>query len=120
MLRPPSLLVALNTSLRFNPFLARSARRFMSTSNYEYIIVAQPEPRVALITLNRPKALNALCTPLFNELNKALADLDGDDGVGAVVLTGSEKAFAGELQTRRKTWLLTDFRSGGGYQGDEG
>jgi len=66
----------------------------MSTSNYEYIIVAQPEPRVALITLNRPKALNALCSPLFNELNKALADIDVDDTIGAVVLTGSEKAFA--------------------------
>ncbi|KAF7362101.1 Enoyl-CoA hydratase [Mycena venus] len=70
----------------------------MSTSNYEYIIVAQPEPRVALVTLNRPKALNALCTPLFNELNKALADLDADDNVGAVVLTGSEKAFAADIK----------------------
>jgi len=96
MLRSPSLslLVALNGPRHFKPYFARSARRFMSTSNYEYIIVAQPEPRVALVTLNRPKALNALCTPLFNELNKALADLDADDTVGAVVLTGSEKAFA--------------------------
>ncbi|KAF8170272.1 enoyl-CoA hydratase [Mycena galopus ATCC 62051] len=94
MLRTPSLLVAFNGPLRFKPFFGRSARRFMSTSNYEYIIVAQPEPRVALITLNRPKALNALCSPLFNELNKALADIDVDDSIGAVVLTGSEKAFA--------------------------
>jgi len=92
-LRLPSLRVALNGTLR-KSFFAPSSIRFMSTSNYEYIIVAQPEPRVALITLNRPKALNALCSPLFDELNKALADLDADDGVGAVVLTGSEKAFA--------------------------
>lgn len=66
----------------------------MSSSNYEYIIVARPEPAVALITLNRPKALNALCSPLFAELNKALLEVDADDAIGAVVLTGSEKAFA--------------------------
>ncbi|KAJ6495625.1 ClpP/crotonase-like domain-containing protein [Mycena vitilis] len=63
-------------------------------SNYEYIIVARPEPRVALITLNRPKALNALCSPLFTELNQAFVDADADDAIGAIVLTGSEKAFA--------------------------
>ncbi|KAF9467348.1 ClpP/crotonase-like domain-containing protein [Collybia nuda] len=65
----------------------------MST-NYTYIIASRPEPAVALITLNRPKALNALCSPLFVELNQALKDLDNDASVGAVVLTGSEKAFA--------------------------
>jgi enoyl-CoA hydratase len=64
-------------------------------TDYNYIIVARPEPRVALITLNRPKALNALCSPLFSELNHALIEVDNDDAIGAVVLTGSEKAFAG-------------------------
>jgi len=63
-------------------------------TDYNYIIVARPEPRVALITLNRPKALNALCSPLFSELNHALVEIDNDDAIGAVVLTGSEKAFA--------------------------
>lgn len=44
--------------------------------------------------LNRPKALNALCTPLINELNEALLAFNASDGVRAIVLTGSEKAFA--------------------------
>jgi enoyl-CoA hydratase len=46
------------------------------------------------VTLNRPKALNALCTPLFLELNDALKKLDTDGETGAIVLTGSERAFA--------------------------
>lgn len=65
------------------------------SSQYNYILTSRPEPSVALITLNRPKALNALSSPLFAELNQALKDLDNDASVGAVVLTGSEKAFAG-------------------------
>ncbi|KAJ7128938.1 enoyl-CoA hydratase [Mycena crocata] len=92
LLRPASLRLApINRTHNLQPFL--SARRLMSTQ-YNYIIVARPEPAVALITLNRPKALNALSTPLFNELNQALLDVDADDAVGAIVLTGSEKAFA--------------------------
>jgi enoyl-CoA hydratase len=60
---------------------------------YETILV-ETRGRVGLVTLNRPKALNALSTPLIAELTAALAALDGDDGIGAVVLTGSDKAFA--------------------------
>jgi enoyl-CoA hydratase len=60
---------------------------------YEYIIVERRDA-VGLITLNRPDALNALCTPLIRELGRALDDFEADDAVGAIVLTGSEKAFA--------------------------
>lgn len=49
---------------------------------------------VALITLNRPKALNALCNGLMTELSTALDAYEKDDQVGVIVLTGSEKAFA--------------------------
>jgi enoyl-CoA hydratase len=51
-------------------------------------------PRVALITLNRPKQLNALNPQLMQELGKALQALDADDGIGCMVITGSDKAFA--------------------------
>jgi enoyl-CoA hydratase len=61
--------------------------------SYEFI-TTQVKGRVALITLNRPKALNALSPGLMQELGAALTGFDGDDGVGAMVLTGSEKAFA--------------------------
>jgi len=60
---------------------------------YEHII-AEKRGRVGLITLNRPKALNALCSPLIDELGAALTDFEADNDIGAIVLTGSEKAFA--------------------------
>jgi enoyl-CoA hydratase len=67
----------------------------MSSSNFNNILVSRPDPRVTLITLNRPKALNALNAELFKELNVALREADEDKEIGAIVLTGSEKAFAG-------------------------
>ncbi|MDY0240656.1 MAG: enoyl-CoA hydratase [Rhodospirillaceae bacterium] len=57
-------------------------------------IIAEKKGRVGLITLNRPKALNALYSPLIAELSHALDDFEADDNIGAIVITGSEKAFA--------------------------
>jgi enoyl-CoA hydratase len=63
--------------------------------SYELILVDKGRaPRVALITLNRPKQLNALNPQLMQELGKALQELDADDGIGCIVITGSDKAFA--------------------------
>lgn len=63
---------------------------------YKNIIVEKKgeKQNVGLITLNRPKALNALCDALIDELADAVTALDKDDTVGALVITGSEKAFA--------------------------
>ena len=60
---------------------------------YENIIV-ETRGRVGLITLNRPKALNALNDALMNELGEALAAFDADEAIGAIVIAGSDKAFA--------------------------
>ena len=60
---------------------------------YETILVESRGP-VGLITLNRPKALNALNAQLIGELNQALAAFDGDGQIAGVVITGSERAFA--------------------------
>jgi len=60
---------------------------------YETILVDR-KSGVGIITLNRPKALNALCDQLVRELNSALDDFEADDEIGAIILTGSEKAFA--------------------------
>ena len=54
----------------------------------------QTERRVGLITLNRPKQLNALNDALMDQLGDALLAFDRDDGIGCIVVTGSEKAFA--------------------------
>ncbi len=61
--------------------------------DYQNIIVTT-DGRVGLITLNRPQALNALNDALLNELTSALDAFEKNDGIGAVVITGSEKAFA--------------------------
>jgi enoyl-CoA hydratase len=50
--------------------------------------------RVGLITLDRPQALNALCDALVEEIGHALDDLEADPGIGCLVITGSDKAFA--------------------------
>jgi enoyl-CoA hydratase len=60
---------------------------------YENITV-ETRGRVGLVTLNRPKAMNALCAALIKELGQALDAFEADAEVGAIVLTGSEKAFA--------------------------
>lgn len=57
-------------------------------------ILTETRGRVGLITLNRPQALNALNDQLIGELNAALETFEADEGVGAIVVTGSEKAFA--------------------------
>jgi enoyl-CoA hydratase len=62
-------------------------------TGYENILVEQ-RGRVGIITLNRPQALNALNEALMNEVVDAAQAFDADHGVGAIVLTGSERAFA--------------------------
>ena len=57
-------------------------------------ILVETRGRVGLITLNRPQALNALNNQFMREVMDALEAFDQDDGVGAMVITGSEKAFA--------------------------
>jgi enoyl-CoA hydratase len=61
--------------------------------SYE-LILAEKKGRVGVVTLNRPKQMNALNAQLMQELAKALYAFDADEGVGCIVLTGSEKAFA--------------------------
>jgi len=60
---------------------------------YEHVIV-ETKNKVGVITLNRPKALNALCGALMDELEIALDELEANDDIGCIVVTGSEKAFA--------------------------
>nr|QBH73211.1 putative cyclohex-1-ene-1-carboxyl-CoA hydratase [Frankliniella cephalica] len=73
--------------------------RFASTveiPKYEYVeaSLVGEKKNVGLIRLNRPKALNALCDALVSDLAKAVKLMDKTPGIGAIVITGSEKAFA--------------------------
>jgi enoyl-CoA hydratase len=65
----------------------------MSEAAFENIVVDR-KGRVGIVTLNRPKALNALCDALVAELGRALDAFEADPEIGAIVITGSEKAFA--------------------------
>jgi enoyl-CoA hydratase len=65
--------------------------------SYEMIVTSTQGPdsrKVGIVTLNRPKQLNALNDQLMDELGAALKAFDADDSVGCIILTGSEKAFA--------------------------
>jgi enoyl-CoA hydratase len=61
--------------------------------SYEFILTEQ-KGRVGVVTLNRPKQLNALNAKLMHELAQALYAYDADSGIGAILITGNEKAFA--------------------------
>src|SRR5216683_4549305 len=65
----------------------------MSSTAYANILLERQGP-VGIVTLNRPQALNALNAALIADLGAALDDLEGDPAIGAIVLTGSDKAFA--------------------------
>jgi enoyl-CoA hydratase len=85
---------------------------------YENIIV-ETKGKVGLVTLNRPKALNALCAALIKELGQALDAFEADDNIGCIVLTGSERAFAAGADIKEmasKTYMdvyLADFITDG-------
>ena len=65
----------------------------MTDKSYETILVDREE-RVGTITLNRPKALNALNSQVMHEVTGAAAEFDNDPGIGAIIITGNDKAFA--------------------------
>ncbi|MBQ5153887.1 enoyl-CoA hydratase [Macrococcus caseolyticus] len=81
-----------------SPLVAKSAaataRNYSVGLSNEFVLVSKPATGVRQLTLNRPKALNALNNELMAELNAALVDSDKDDSISAIVLTGGERAFA--------------------------
>jgi enoyl-CoA hydratase len=77
------------------------------------MILTETHGRVGLIRLNRPKALNALCDQLMRELGEQLLAWDASPDIGAIILTGSEKAFAAgadikEMQSRTYPAVVLD------------
>lgn len=68
-------------------------------------IIVETRGRVGWITLNRPEALNALSSVLVDELADAAAAFDADEGIGCIVLTGSERAFAAGADIKQMSGL---------------
>jgi enoyl-CoA hydratase len=88
-------------------------------ATFEYIIV-ESKGAVGIVTLNRPKLLNALSFGVFREIAAAIDDLESDDKIGCILLTGSEKAFAAGADIKEmqpKTFIdmfSSDFTAIGG------
>ena len=85
--------------------------------SYECILVetrGEGSRKTGLITLNRPKQLNALNDQLMDELGQALLAFDADDDIGCIVLTGSERAFAAgaDIPTMLPHTFMSAFKSG--------
>ncbi|MCK0196449.1 enoyl-CoA hydratase [Ancylobacter sp. 6x-1] len=72
--------------------------------SYETLLV-ETNGRVGVVTLHRPKALNALNSQLIEELNRALDALEADPGIGCIVLAGSERAFAAGADVKEMQFL---------------
>jgi enoyl-CoA hydratase len=81
--------------------------------NHEFILT-RTEAQVGIITLNRPKQLNALNDQLMIELGAALKSYDQDDAIGCIILTGSEKAFAAGADIG----AMADYSFADAYKGD--
>ena len=82
--------------------------------SYENILV-EKRGAVGIVTLHRPQALNALCAALIQDLGQALDDMEADEAIRCIILTGSEKAFAAGADIKEmgaKTYMddyLSDF-----------
>ncbi|VDP94625.1 unnamed protein product [Echinostoma caproni] len=86
-------------------FAAQPAR-FLSQNvepKFEFVLtdLKGSGKNVGLIQLNRPKALNALCAGLIRDISLALDQFEADDNVKAIILTGSDRAFAGQCDNRQ-------------------
>ena len=79
---------------------------------YENILV-ETRGKVGLLTLNRPKAMNALSPDLMRELGEALLQFEADEDIGAMVITGSEKAFAAgaDIKAMREWGYMDVYKS---------
>ncbi len=78
--------------------------------SYEFIKTDQVD-RVAIITLNRPEVLNALSVGLTRELDQAITDIESDDGLGAIIITGTgERAFSAGADIHENRELSDDER----------
>ena len=81
----------------------------------EYILVDQPAEGVGRVRLNRPKALNALSSPLMDEVNEAMLAFNSDPSIGAMILTGDDKAFAAGADIKEMDGMTPDRHADEGH-----
>src|SRR5271154_5978540 len=84
-------------------------------------VLTETHGRVGLIRLNRPEALNALCDALMRELKSRLLAFDSDPEIGAIVITGNERAFAAgadikEMRDRTNPTAMVEDFIGAGWE----
>jgi len=120
MLIPTSrrLLASVSVSAPSAPFTTHAARFSAAaapdaSAPTQSMTLVERRDGVGIITLNRPKALNALCNALITELNAQLQALDKDESIGCIIITGSEKAFAAgaDIKEMKDQTFITAYRS---------
>jgi enoyl-CoA hydratase len=91
-----SLSSCTSKSLKRSLILCSRSYSAASLSKYKHLLtdVKGQNKNIGLIQLNRPKALNALCAELMDELSDAVKKFDSDPSIGCMILTGSTRAFA--------------------------
>src|ERR1700759_5690936 len=103
-----------NTSRRSMTILSSRKAAPVTEKAYETILVER-DGRVGTITLNQPEALNALNTQKMNEVTGAAIEFDADPGIGAIVITGSAKAFAAGGGIKKRDSLAGSGGVGGAF-----
>lgn len=91
-------------SFKLNKVVSNPQLRKLSDKTYQYII-KEYKDSVGLITLNRPKQLNALCNALLDEVIDACKSFERNESIGCIVITGSEKAFAAGADIKEMSTL---------------
>merc|ERR1740129_1143148 len=105
MMRPLTMMRSLQVSPQYHSQMA-AVRMMSSQKELEYIKVdtTGTDGRVGLVTLNRPKALNALCAGLMDELITALNEMDNDPKIGALLsLAVKSRSLLGQISRRCST-----------------
>lgn len=92
----PLRLTLMSTSSPPSRFNSTSTSPPPPPSTSDQLVLVDRQGPVTVLTLNRPKALNALSSPLFEQLNAELEKAEEDGEVKCIVLTGGEKVFAGK------------------------
>lgn len=77
--------------------MLRLCSKRLFTTNGGNLVKKSTRGKVALLELNRPEALNSLNSALVTELITKLNDVDGDDSIASIVITGNNKSFAGKM-----------------------
>lgn len=112
----PTLSTMMNKSYpQFQTFHRLSTTHFTTSQTYNNLLIEKRDNNIGIITLNRPKALNALCIELLDEIVRALQEFEKDDTISAIIITGSGGIYFFIIKIDDKNYrnfLIIHYRKG--------